>query len=75
MIEISIIIPTYNSAATIDKMVMSIIDQGKYDNYEIICIDDGSTDETWAKLVQLATSYEVVNCYHQKKPKTGSCPE
>lgn len=69
MIEISIIIPTYNSAATIEKMVTSIVNQNNYNKYEIICVDDGSTDATWAKLMQLAASYDNVSCYHQKNQK------
>ena len=42
---ISIIIPCYNSEATIGKCLESIICQD-YDTIEIVIIDDGSTDNT-----------------------------
>ena len=42
---LSIIIPYYNSDAWIGKMLDSLMDQDiPNDNYEIIVIDDGSTD-------------------------------
>jgi glycosyltransferase involved in cell wall biosynthesis len=42
---ISVIIPLYNSAATIEKCLDSILAQ-KYGKLEILCVDDGSTDST-----------------------------
>tara|TARA_R110000868_G_scaffold159_2_gene1536 strand:- start:95243 stop:96196 length:954 start_codon:yes stop_codon:yes gene_type:complete len=43
--KISIIIPTYNSEATLSRAIMSAINQS-YENTEIIVIDDGSSDNT-----------------------------
>lgn len=45
----SIIIPTYNSSKTIEKTVRSVLNQS-YKNFELIVVDDGSTDNTVAKL-------------------------
>ncbi|MGL5964863.1 MAG: glycosyltransferase family 2 protein, partial [Fusobacteriaceae bacterium] len=42
-IDITIIIPIYNGEKYIKKCLESITDQS-YKNFEIICIDDGSTD-------------------------------
>lgn len=42
---ISIIIPVYNAEKYIEKCLDSIL-QSKYDNYEIIIVNDGSTDKT-----------------------------
>jgi glycosyltransferase involved in cell wall biosynthesis len=41
----SIVIPTYNRSAFITKTIDSILQQ-QYTNYEIIVVDDGSTDNT-----------------------------
>ncbi len=46
-IELSIIIPTHNSASTIEQCISSITSQSyPRDRYEIIIVDDGSKDGT-----------------------------
>ncbi len=42
---ISVIMPTYNCAAYINKAIKSILNQS-FINYELIIINDGSTDDT-----------------------------
>lgn len=46
---ISILIPVYNVESYIDKCMESVLNQ-TYKNTEIIVIDDGSSDNTYAKL-------------------------
>lgn len=41
----SVIIPNYNSASTISYTIRSVIDQN-FDDYEIIVVNDGSTDNS-----------------------------
>lgn len=45
----SIIIPTYNNASEISRALNSILEQ-TYENWELIIVDDGSTDDTQAIL-------------------------
>lgn len=45
MPKISIVLPCYNVASYIERCLASIKEQD-FDDYEVICIDDGSTDDT-----------------------------
>lgn len=53
--KVSIIMPTWNRAAVIDKAIQSVISQ-TYKHYELIIIDDGSQDNTE---VLIHTKYKV----------------
>ena len=44
--KVSVILPTYNRKTLIGKSVQSILDQ-TYSDFELIIIDDASTDGTW----------------------------
>ena len=44
-VKISIVIPCFNAERFIDETLLSIIGQD-YDNYEVVVIDGGSTDDT-----------------------------
>ncbi len=59
----SIIIPTYNRATFITKSINSFLKQ-KYKNFEIIVIDDGSTDQTRELLKQI--NDERIKYYFQR---------
>jgi len=43
--KVSVILPTYNAATTLQAAIQSCLDQS-FSDFELIIIDDGSTDET-----------------------------
>lgn len=46
MVDISVIIPTYNRVSSIERSIDSVLSQNFVGTYEIIVSDDGSTDGT-----------------------------
>lgn len=53
---VSVVVPSYNHARFITQCIEGIINQS-YTNYELIVIDDGSTDETRVILAHLQKRY------------------
>lgn len=62
MPQVSIIIPTYNRASFVTKAIDSVLNQ-TFKDYEILVIDDGSTDDTRKVLEPYANRIRYV--YHE----------
>lgn len=56
---VSIVLPTYNRASTLPRAIESVLRQ-TYQNFELIIVDDGSTDNTAAVLSQF-TDHRIRN--------------
>ena len=69
--KISVIIPAYNAEHTIDRAVGSLLVQD-IDEIEIIIVDDGSTDETFAVCEELAESDMRVRIVRKKNGGVSS---
>ncbi len=64
--EISIIIPVYNASAFLSSTIKSVLRQD-YHNYEIILINDGSTDNSPDICYHFAEKYkEIIKVINQK---------
>ena len=62
---VSIIIPVYNSASFLAECLDSIINQ-TYSNIEIICINDGSTDNSLSIIKKYSQYDKRIRFYTQK---------
>lgn len=72
---VSIIIPAHNEEFVIEKTIRSIINmdykiEGK-DNFEVIVVNDGSTDKTGDILVKLSDEFDNLKIMTRKAPKSG----
>jgi CDP-ribitol ribitolphosphotransferase / teichoic acid ribitol-phosphate polymerase len=63
--KVSIIIPAYNAEKTIARMLDAVRAQ-TFENYEVIVIDDGSTDGTRNILEEYAHSDSRIRIFHQE---------
>ena len=61
--KISVIVPVYNVEAYLERCVESILHQ-TYTNFELILINDGSTDSSGQICDHLANQYENIKVYH-----------
>jgi glycosyltransferase involved in cell wall biosynthesis len=64
MPRVSIIVPTYNGDRFLAETVDSVLSQS-YDDFEIIAIDDGSSDTTLQALARYGDRIQVITQAHQ----------
>lgn len=73
MKKLSIIIPVYNTELYLDKCINSCIKQNlPFCDYEIILIDDGSTDSSKTIALGYSEKYEHIVFYEQKNHGQGA---
>lgn len=58
--KVSVIIPVFNGTNYLGEAIDSVLSQ-TYKNYEIIVVDDGSTDETWAVIQSYGSSVRGIH--------------
>ena len=68
--KISVIIPVYNAGKFIRKCLDSIVSQ-TFPEFEVICIDDGSTDDSSPILSEYASQYKNITVIRQKNMGQG----
>lgn len=71
MPRFSIIIPVYNAATTVERCLSSLAAQ-TYSDYEVICVDDGSKDNTYEVLRRAASSDSRIHIIHKENGGVGS---
>lgn len=68
--KISIVIPVYNSSQTIAKCLESVISQ-TFKDYEVILIDDGSTDDSYEIVEKFINGHNVTNFTIVRQDNSG----
>ena len=67
---VSIIVPSYNEERVIERSIRSLLNQ-QYRNFEIIVIDDGSTDDTSKVAQKLEGNYGRTDVRVIRQPNRG----
>ncbi len=62
--EISVIVPVYNAGHLLSTTVRSVLEQS-YSNFEIILVDDGSTDNSWEICEKLKVADNRIRAFKQ----------
>ena len=71
-LQLSIIIPCYNCEKTLREAVDSCYTQElSNDEFEIVMVDDGSSDDTWTLMEQLATERPNIRLVFHEINKGG----
>lgn len=68
--KISVVIPVYNTEKFIARALDSILSQD-YKDFEIICVDDGSKDESANLIKEKANEYPCIKYYYQENQGPG----
>lgn len=65
MSKVSICIPTYNGERYLEETLNSVLNQ-TYDNFEVIIVDDQSSDNTWEILNRYATQDDRIRLFNNE---------
>ena len=68
---VSVVMPTYNDAKYLKAAIDDILNQ-TYSNFELIAVNDGSTDETTEILESYAKQDSRIRVFHKENGGTGS---
>lgn len=69
-VKVSVILPVYNTSEFLRKCIESFLSQS-LEEIEIICINDGSTDDSWEILNEYALIDRRVKCINQENQGAG----
>ena len=67
--EFSIVIPTYNRSSFIGQTITDVINQ-TYTDWELIIIDDGSTDDTKEVVAQFINNPKIIYLYQENAERS-----
>lgn len=66
VVRVSVIVPVYNMESYIQQCLDSLIAQ-TYQDFELIIVDDGSTDQSGEICERYQSKFQNVNIIHKKR--------
>lgn len=69
--KFSIIIPVYNASKYLESTIESIVSQD-FTDYEIILVDDGSSDDSWKLCKQFSQKFKNIRCFTKENGGASS---
>lgn len=69
--SVSVIVPAYNEEVVLENCIRSIV-ASDYPNFDVICVDDGSSDNTFAIMQRLAAELPRVQAMTQDNAGKGA---
>lgn len=72
MLQLSIIIAAYNVELFIEKCILSCVSEQYQDKIEILVVDDGSTDTTFEKIMDLKEKVKSITVISQENQGLGA---
>ncbi|WP_324044136.1 glycosyltransferase family 2 protein [Aeromonas dhakensis] len=70
--KVSVLVPVYNLARFIEPCLLSLLEQQTDFEFEVIAIDDGSSDDSWSIMQRLAQQWPALRALQNKK-NIGVC--
>ncbi len=71
--ELSIVIPVYNSSSILLELCNQIDDALSDNNYEVILVNDGSNDDSWNVIEQITTHHSNAGSVTLRESIPQSC--
>ena len=69
---LSVVIPSYNSEKWLERCLDSFVGTGFDNQFEVIVVNDGSTDKTYDIAEKYSNKYEFINVLNKKNGGHGS---
>ena len=69
--KVSVIVPVYNCAQYLDRCITSLMNQ-KLSDFEVLLIDDGSTDNSGSMIDDFAKKFSNVRTFHKQNGGVAS---
>lgn len=75
VMKLSVIVPAYNAGKVLERCMESLLasaQNASAEEFELICIDDGSADDTWKILQSYEAKDSRIHVFHKENGGVGS---